>query len=396
VAETGGGQMPYSGGTITFQQKNRAIVCTKPRTEKSSTLKYAGDGGVRALFSTVALWNFRQNPDWTLYVDGKPVTAFPVALRAGQRITVRDGNAYIGIIPLPATDLGRDAEVVIEPGIPEPLGDRHKATKIAPALMINSYNLKQAEPIANEGDHWERICREAYGGFVIEMGDVKEYGTFEAFQKQVQSAKLDTRWEAEKRTLHVAYASGKDVMEMGFCPDYPQADAHYAVEPGQHRKAIPYRRINGQEPYLPAGIERDTTLTQQGTTGQLEKNGAVLSSTPGRVAYLQTEPISGTYTGYNPLPDPTPWSFAVPGGVEVKADGQVSLLRVAVRPKEGKLWVDYAAKSDQTGPEMATALLVFGLKGNPTVEYNGKILGKLATRKVDGKSAHVIPLTGAQ
>ena len=37
-------------------------------------------------------------------------------------------------------------------------------------------------------------------------------------------------------------------------------------------------------PYLPTGIERDTTWAQQGTTGRLAKNGAVLTREPGRTA----------------------------------------------------------------------------------------------------------------
>ena len=91
-------------------------------------------------------------------------------------------------------------------------------------------------------------------------------------------------------------------MEAGFGTDFAQADVHYGVMPGQQVKAVPYRRINGSNPYLQPGIDRDTTLSQQGTTGRLEKNGAVLMTEKGRIAYLQTEPSSGTYTGYNPLP----------------------------------------------------------------------------------------------
>ena len=373
LAQTEGGVMPHAGGIVTFQHRNRAIVCAKPRTEKERTLAIAGADGVRALYATVALWMFRDRPSWQLYVDGTEQKAFPAELKAGQRITLRDGNAYAAIIPLPATDLGRDAEVVIEPGIPEPLGDRHRDTKIAPALMINSYNLRRPEPLAAEGDHWQRITREAYNGFIIEMGDSSEHASFEAFQKHIASAKLDLRREADKRTLHIAYRSGADTMEMGFCTDYAQSEVHFAVEPGQHRKAIPYRRVNGQDPYLPDGIDRDTTLTQQGRTGRLAKNGAVLEMDPGRTGYLQTEPVSGTYTGYNPLPDLSRWSLAVPGGVTVRADGKLGLARIAVRPAAARLWVDYAYKPEQMKePDIARRLLVGGMKTAPTVELNGR------------------------
>ncbi len=394
MAKTGGGGMPYSGATATFQHKNKAIVCTKPRTEKASTLKFAGEGGVKSLYSTVALWNFREPQGWTLTIDGKPQTAFPLRMKAGQRIALQDGKVFVGIIPLPATDLGRDDDVVIEPGIPEPLGDRHGATTIAPALMINTFNLKQETPLDAESPLWEKICRETCGGFVIELGDSDEYASFAAFQKHLADAKLETRWENETRTLHVVYESGEDKLEMGYCTDYPQADVHYGVEPGQHIKAIPYRRVNGKDPYLPDGIDRDTTLTQQGTTGRLEKNGAVLAMEPGRTGYLQTEPVSGTYVGYNPLPDLSDWSLTVPGGVQVRADGKLGLARIAVQPATGSLWIDQAYKADQSGLDgIARRLLVFGLKEAPKVTLNKESPAKPPEQvEVNGQKAYSIPL----
>lgn len=394
LAHTGGGMMPYSGGTVTFQNKNKAIVCTKPRSEKERTLQLAGEAGVTRLFSTVALWNFREPAGWGLFVDGVEQTTFPVRLTHGQRITLHDGNAYIGLIPLPATNLGRDAEIVIEPGIPERLGDRHKNVQIAPALMVNSYNLKQETPLAADAPIWERLTREAFGGFVIEMGDAAEHGSFAAFQAHLAAAKLETRWEADARTLHVTYTSGGDVMEMGFCTDYAQSEVHFAVQPGQHTQAIPYRRINGKEPYLPAGIDRDTTLTQQGKSGRLEKNGAVLTMEPGRTGYLQTEPVSGTFIGYNPLPNLSEWSLSVPNGVEVRADGKLGLARITIRPADGMLDIDQAYKPDQLEAEgVARRLLVFGLKAAPDVTLNGKPLPrKPETVVIDGKAAFVIPL----
>jgi hypothetical protein len=112
------------------------------------------------------------------------------------------------------------------------------------------------------------------------------------------------------------------------------------------------------------------------------------------MAYLQTEPISGTYAGFNPLPDPSLWSLSLPEGVRISADGRVGLLRVVVRPKENKLWIDYAAKDDQRSPDMAAALLVFGLTGEPDAEFNGKkVKERLGTAMLGGEDACVIPLS---
>ena len=119
----------------------------------------------------------------------------------------------------------------------------------------------------------------------------------------------------------------------------------------------------------------------------------MLVTEKGRKSYLQTDPGSGTYTGYNPLPDPTDWSFSVPGGVTVRANGKVSLLRVAVQPNENQLWIDYATKPDQDGPEMATSMLAFGFADSPVVFRNGKpIPGPLKTTAVDGRTGYIVPL----
>jgi hypothetical protein len=99
-------------------------------------------------------------------------------------------------------------------------------------------------------------------------------------------------------------------MEVSFSSAFGQPlETHFAVDPGQQIKMMPMRQLNGQWPYLPPGIDRDTTWSQQGTTGRLEKNGAVLTSEPGYKAYLICDPRSGGVIAYNPLPDPQAWSL---------------------------------------------------------------------------------------
>jgi hypothetical protein len=302
MATTQGGTMPYAGAVVTFQHKNRAIVFTKPRTEKERIMTLAGNTGLQSLSTVVALWNFHQSADWELFIDGRKIYKLPVSLKAGQVITIKDGVSYLGLIPLPTTDLGRRDEVVIGFGG----GGRSEPNDapIKPALIITSYNFQKDKPIAFDQLDWSAINTAAYGGFIIELGDAVEYGDFMAFSQRMQANTLATDWEPRQKLLKVAYRSGQDLMEAGFATDFAQSDAHYGVPSGQHMKAIAYRRINGSWPYLPPGIDRDTTLSQLGTTGRLEKNGAVLLSEKGRKSYLQTDRTSGIYTGYNPLPDP--------------------------------------------------------------------------------------------
>ena len=392
MASTKGGTMPYAGGIVTYQYENRAIVLGKPRTEKERIVALAGDEGLRSLSTVVALWNFRKNLGWKLFVDGQPINRLPVSVKAGQVITIKDGVSYIGIIPLPATDLGRKDEVVI--GFGGGGKSERYAAPIEPALLIRSYNLQQDHPVSLDDIKLPTISTATYGGFIIEMGDVTEYGDFESFSKKMQTSAVSTRWEPRRKLLNVTYRSDQDVMEVGFATDFRQSDVHFGVLPGEHTKALPYRKFNGTWPYLPNGLNRDTTFSQQGTTGRLEKNGAILTIEEGRKGYLQSDPSSGNYVGYNLLPDPTDWSFSVPGGVTFRANGKVGLLRLAAQPDENRVWIDHSAKLDQNGPEMATSMLAFGLERPPEVYLNGeRIQRSLGKTIFGGKAAYVVPLT---
>jgi len=370
-----GGWIEPFGSTATFQHKNKMIVVTSPYGRTDFAVNKMAKEGLSSLQSTLALYNFQPQPTWEIYVDGQRVTQLPFKAKALQRITIKDGVTYMGVIPLPATDLGRTDEVTLEEGKEQ----EYDKLKIKAALLINSYNFQTETPL-KKIDDWNKIDQ-AYGGFAVEIGDATEYADFAAFERHFKDATLETRWEAEKQTLHVSYKSGNDLMEMGALPAYPES--------GKSPQCFAYRKLNGQWPYLPKGIDRDTTLAQQGTTGLLEKNGAVLACEPGRMAYLQTEPVSGTYSGFNPFPDPTLWSLTVPGGISVKADGRLGMARVTVRPKENKVWIDYALKENQTGRDMATSLLIFGLKDAPLIELNGKPVAATQSKELN---AIVVPL----
>lgn len=384
---SGGGTVGTQGGhTATVQHENKMIVLTSPFNRLEYPRSKLPDE-IKSLQTTIGILNFEPKPSWEILLDGRRVANLPARSRLNQRITIKDGVSYLGIIPVPATDLGRTAELVLSRGVEQEMQGGGKAT---PALLIESYNYKSDTPLRKNKPDWKKIDQ-AYGGFVIEMGDVTEYGSFEAFRKHIAEAKLSVGWDAQQALLAVDYRSGDDHIECGYRPEY-EGDWDHNVPTDQ---CFPYRRVNGEWPYLPDGIERDSTLSQQGTTGRLDKNCAVLLSEPGRMTYLQTEPRSWTCAGFNPLPSPCLWSLDMLGGFGVRADGRVGLMRVIVQPQKNKLQVDYAVKDDQRTPDMASALLVFDCPAAPTVELNGELLEERPTAvKIDGEQAYVIPLTG--
>lgn len=369
LATTSEGVYSAAGLTLTYQSRNRAIVFAKPHNNRDRLFRGLGKDGVTRLATVIGLWNFNPSPDWELFVDGQKISAFPHRLKSGQRILIHDGVTYLAILPLPATDLGRDVDIEIGPG-GGGKGDFSKE-EIAPALIISMFNLKRDTPVANGDLDLAKIMTATYGGFVLEMGDAEQYGSFEAFADHVKQCQLTATWREQDKRLDVAYRSGDDLMEAGFGTDFGQpSEVHFAIDPGSQESAIPYRKLNGQWPYLPPGLERDTSWSQQGTTGKLEKNGATLLTEPGRKAYLLADPLSGAIVGYNPLPDPQTWLLKARDGAIFGADGKLGLLRVEYRPWARELDIDHAPKPEQV--DLAKNFTIQGLSEPPRVRLNGK------------------------
>lgn len=374
LANTSEGASAQAGLPLTFQSRNRAIVFAKPHSNRERFLR-AFDKGERdavTQFATViGLWSFAERRDWEIFVGDQKVTSFPHRSAAGQRILIRDGVSYLAILPIGATDLGRDAEVEIGPGGSGKAPPTNAV--IAPALTISIFNLRRPAPVPLASLDARTLASRTYGGFVLEMGDADQHGSFDAFARHIRANQLTTNWRDDRGQLDVSYRSGNDLMEATFSAEFGQpSETHFAIDPGQQERAIPVRKLNGQWPYLPAGLERDTTWAQQGTSGRLEKNGAVLTTEPGRKAYLISDPVSGAVVAYNPLPDPQNFALATKNGASFRADGKVGLLRLEYRPWTREVDIAHALKPDQKGDDLARRLTLSGLAEAPRVTVNGR------------------------
>ncbi|MBS3762338.1 MAG: hypothetical protein KGZ25_03430 [Planctomycetes bacterium] len=424
------GWMPSEGNLAVFQEKNKMIAVGSPyrmdpdkmgayintKTERPKqeirpgepATKSAGPA-LKSLQTTVGFFNYQKPRTWQIYVNGEPVSELPFTAEHGQRITIRDGASYIGLIPLPGGPPASTNKVVIKPGN-EQTG-YPKKIRITPTLVIDSYsyfvsadakksNAEKLDALINEDVKTENdngpnmnALDHSYSGFVVEMGDETEYDSFEDFQRHFAESELKTRWQKETKTVHVSWKSGATRMEAGVKTDYKKG--------GASPKCWAYRRVNEKWPYLAEDMDRDTTLTQQGRCARLEKQGAVLVTDPERMAYLQAEPVSGTYCGWNPLPDMTMYRLVTPEGIRLETDGRTGLTRVIVQPKNRRIELDHALKSGQSNRgDLAKALMVFGMEGQPTVFRNGRRISptpaarppQVLKKKIGEKHAWVIPL----
>ncbi len=350
-----------NGHSAVLQQRNKLIVLTAPGGQF--------DDVHSRLATTLELFSLQKNPTWTICVDDQPLTALPAHLSASSRIIIKDGGCYLGIIPLPATDPRRDEEIVVQDGRKPGANNGAESCRRSPSPAWSSVRIPALS------SRWRMSAN-----------------THNSATSSATCARIIWRsnWEEKDETLQLALKSGGDTLELGYRPPR-QRTAAAGVAPDD---AFTYRRVNGRWPYLPPGIERDSTLSVQGSTGRLEKNDAELTCDPGKMAYLLTDTQDGCYAAYHPLLDPTAWSLSFPGGIHIDADGKVSLLSITAQPRENKLTIDYAACEEQDTAEMATALLVSGLHANPQIFVNGQpAVGTIEAAILEGRRVLIIPLT---
>jgi hypothetical protein len=373
VVTTSGGAMPFTGSLTTFQHKNRAIVLTRPPADRAAIERAAGPQGLSSLGSVLALWNFQSPRTWELYVDGVPKreSDLPLRLEAGQVLVIRDGPSYVGIHPLPPAGPGRGgADVMVDVGGHGGRSEPNRAP-LEPALTITFYTYRSPTPSAYDTLDWNAITTQSFGGFIIELGDAAEYGSFAEFVRRMRAAKLETRWLPSQHVVEIGYRSGDEEMSARFATDVRQMSAHFPIAPGTQERAIQARQVNGTSPLLPAGLERDTSWSQQGITGRLEKNGAVLETEPGRKAYLIAAPGAEGVVAYNPLPDPTSWQLTLPGGARVTAEGNVGLLRLAIDREANTIEIDHAARDERQARALARRMSLAGFSPDTNVLVNG-------------------------
>ena len=363
------------GAQAFLQHDNKVLMLARPR-DSSFLRERIQSEGLKSLQASIALFNYQQPaPNWEIYVDGNRVTNLPYTARAGAKIAIRDGVSFFGIVALPGTDLGGGNTVVLREGTAQ---EWNKIT-FKPALVIDSYNLRSDNPAINPD--WNRIDQ-AFGGFALELADTNDYSSFAAFQQHLTTADVQVHFEAPS-TTSVYYKSSDDILETGMATI---GDELTLIRP----------EVNGRPAFLPAGVLRDTTTSIQGDAATIEKLGAILQGEQGRMKFIQVEPKSGTFVGWNPLPDLTKFSFLIPGGIKVQSDGQIGLARVLVNPRENRVVVTQAWREGQDQqPDAATALVLSGFKQPPNVELNGTVQMNLTKCLLRGQDVYAVPLRDA-
>jgi len=380
IGDDGSGVITEQGTYRSYQQGNRLVMLAKPRPDvikqRSGEFQFGQkklpSQDITSVQCTAALFNYEEpQPTWEIFVDDRKISSLPATAKAGQVITIRDGVSYLALRPLPTTDLGRDEEITLEAGQPQTQA-YHEQTNIQPALLVHANFYRRKAPLPQDA---LAKLGDATSGFVVEMGDEKEFGSFEKFQAHVRGAKLTA---GEKGA--VTYTTGKDVLAASW-------DSF---------------TVNGQDPHRALAerkLWQDTTLTQMGR-GRLEKNGAVVdrgAAHPELNMFLQTFPKQKVFVAANLLPNYLTYSFQEPGGVKIVADGRLSMGRWAVKDSQAIDVVYHAFGGvylpKEGEPPAARTLFISGAKSKPQVTLNGKdVSAKIQPSKQDGADGWLVPL----
>lgn len=403
-----------------LQHRNRMIYVMRP-PERAFLADTVSDG-LQSLSTRMHVLSWGDDAEREFWVNGQRIEDLPVELSHGDAITMRDGVSFLGLIPIPATDLGRDRQVWVR--------------RESWSLILESFMLDRAETLPDTPQSWEALSR-ATAGWVVELGSEGEHDSFPAFRERFGETRVDTLWDAETRVLHVACHTGGETLEMGVNTAFARAVSETqrpvteSWAPVPPSRLLAYQRVNGQWPWPDRGIDLDCPLGQMGKTARLEKAGATLTTAEGQMALLRVEPVGGVYIGINPFIDPTPFELTTPEGMIVRSEGALGLGRIALCPSENRLWIDCrlpppngdraaetlqqdAEDGRETGypggyplrryfrPETdvrrarelsARALLFAGGGEPPRVVLNGEILsGPFASFSMDGRTWHRIPL----
>lgn len=371
-ASQGGGWISKPGSTSAFQHRNRLLALTSPRVYTGGILGGGLRNDIRSFQSAIALFNYAQPKTWELWVDDRKVESLPVTCRQGAKIAIRDGLTFVGIIPLPATDCGRDVEVQLSVGRTQYFESDGKPNGpgCTPALVIDSFWMRRDQPLTrDEKPVWEQLARAA-GGFAVELADAGDFGgDFARFRQHLADATVTMQFDAENNIATATWTAGDTTLETAtvtFVPDKENPERETGA-PNLVR-----RLVNGRDATPRPGLQRDTPYCQQGY-GRLEKHGATLTMEDGRKGFLLVEPVAGVYCAWNPLPDLASWHFELPGGMSLRPDGKTGITRIVVDTKAQRVDIAHGLVPGQEGQEgVAQALLIRSAVPPTTVTFNGR------------------------
>ncbi len=257
-----------------LQHRNTALVLYRP--------KLGLNGTMRRLCASALV----PRPDRleAVYVGSPPrkVETWPVSRPQPEPVFLQDQNVYLAIHPLEVTDRGRAEGMRLE--------------QAAEHLILSYYNLQ-----ADQDTTWDQpTFLDTRNGFVVEVGDREEYGSFEEFVRQVGTPEIhDTLAEGVRSVSYTRPGRSLVVSQRVATHEYLS------------------RKFDGQE-YEGPLLASPVTVASLGAT--LQVGDARLESAAGEPKWLTAEPGGPTYVVLYPFRWTFPLRLVTPHG-EIRSEG---------------------------------------------------------------------------
>jgi len=265
---------PESGYIHPLQHRNTTIILYRP--------KLALNGAVKALCASALVAMPTQLDAVYVGFPPKKVTGWPMSLKKPASVFIQDADVYLAIHPLTITDRGRREAMRLE----------HAAKH----LIVSYYNL-QADAEAT----WdEATFLETRSGFVVEVGDAREFGSFNDFARTVGTPRLADTLRDGVRTVSYSRMGRSMVVSQRVATQEYLARTYDGEE---------YSGPLLRSPHTVASLDAAVKLAD-----------ATLTSRPGEPKWLTVEPTTGSYVVLYPFRYPFPLHLATPKG-ELHCDG---------------------------------------------------------------------------
>jgi len=245
-----------------MQHKNTMIFTYSGRNRGHNDVPTVPDKLNRV---SAGMFLFRWEPGLEgLFINDKPVTNLPVELESGDWWFIHDGNTFAGIRPLKATQLGGICTTTLE----------QRTRQIA--LYQDNFNGDSIEGIPDEA--WVK----ARSGFIVEIGDAEEYGSFEQFRSIMLKGHVQE--EVDGFIRHIQYQRPGRQLEL----KWHCYNENYLI-----------RKVNGMDQENTLYLQSPEFAVGKGT---LETHNAELQSIPDKTMWLLSAEPSQTYVAYQPNP----------------------------------------------------------------------------------------------
>jgi hypothetical protein len=265
------------GRVGTLQDRSTLLLSYTPKTGTHLPGQNLIKDKVQRASAAMFLFRWTDGTDG-LFINREPVLSLPRELKPGDWWFIEDGDVYAAVRPLKATQL-RGGKTTLE-----------KRTR---HIVLYQDNVAAANIIGIADADWVK----ARSGFIVEMGEKAEFGSFAQFQNKILAGRV-TADEADGFTRHITYARNDRSLEMRW-HSYTEA---YAT-----------RKINGRDdPWTRFALSPEFAVSD---SGQLAVKDATLATTPGKTLWLLACAPSRTWVAYQPNPDTElPLTLVCPAG----------------------------------------------------------------------------------